>query len=102
MGLSSTIYIYYDLAVLECWVCTPSPYETKSSTKDFCSLFLRDNFCLFQFLRNCLRCGKERSKVIKAEDKFTVIFKEMKQDCLLQQKLFELKRTVSYVCKIMS
>ena len=92
MGLRSTIYICYDLAVLKCWVCIPSPYETKkSSTKDFWSLFLHVNFCLFRFLRNCLRFGKERSKVIKAEDKFTVIFKEMKQDCLLQEKLFELE-----------
>lgn len=63
--------------------------------------FCLKNFCLPQFLINCQSFGKERSKLIKVEEKFTVIFKEVKQDCLLQQKLFELKKPVSFVCKIM-
>lgn len=76
-----------------------SPSETKmSSTKDICSLFWHDKFQPSTVSQK-LSFGKERSKVIKVEEKFAVIFKGIKQDCLLQQKLFELN--VSYVCKIM-
>lgn len=46
-----------------------------------------------------VRFGKERSEAIKAEDNFTMIFKEMKQDLLLLKKLFELKRIVPYLWK---
>lgn len=38
--------------------------------------------------------------MIKAEEKLTVIFKEMKQVCLLQQKLFELKTLFPVYAKL--
>lgn len=48
------------------------------------------------------RSQKERFRAVKAEDKFTETFQEMERGSVLQQKLFELTRTFSYVGKVMS
>lgn len=70
-----------------------------SSTKDICSLFWHDKFLPITVSQK-LSFGEERSKVIKVKEKFTVIFKEIKQDCLLQQKLFVIKKKFPVYAKL--
>lgn len=76
--ISCVCHVQYRSAVIELFwnarqvLLRQRQAAPRISAASFCMI----NFCLSQFLRNCLSFGRERSKVIKAEDKFTVILRK--------------------------